>query len=86
MMFQKKSGFKIVLKAFSPISKKPPLLFSLGYRAIASNLFGCVLHNPWYRYETWGPMCDASTWPAAERMQVSRYVIMTAPNGARIPP
>ena len=45
MIFQKKSGFKIVLKAFSSFLKASPPPLSLGYRAVAGNLFGSVLQS-----------------------------------------
>ena len=79
MMFQKKSGFKIVLKAFSPFLKaSPPFLAWDIAPLLVTPLVACCNHNPWCHYETWGPMCDASTWLAAERMQVLRYMTMTA--------
>ena len=72
---------------FLIFSKNSPLPFAWDIELLSvTYLIVCRDHNPRCRYETWGPVCDASTWLAARHMLVSRYVIVTAPSGACIPP
>ena len=86
-MFSKKGFLKLFIKAFPHLSKKSPLLLAWEIELLSVTYFiVCHDHNPLCHDETWGPMCDASTWLAIGRMLVSRYVTMTAPSGTRIPP